>query len=682
MIIKKVILNNIRSYITAEVNFPEGSSLLSGDIGSGKTSVLLAIEFALFGLQPGQKGASLLRNGSDEGQVFLEIEVDGRKIEIERHLKRGKSVSQSYAAITINGEKEESSVTEIKNKVLNILNYPQEFAKKTNLLYKFTVYTPQEEMKQIILEDAESRLNTLRHIFGIDKYKRIKENTSILTSKLRENIRNKEGIISDLENLKVNLIEKKEQTVKLEANIPYAQREVDLAHTQIKKIEAEMEQIDEKIKQKNKFEQEIEKTKIHITGKREVKFNLEKEKESIILEISEIKKTEFDENKVKEGEIEKENLSKLKEDKNKEYLEVQSKINAINSSIAEKTITKDQITKLDRCPTCLQDVAAVYRANIKNKFESEISQSKNEINELQVKKTAALEQIENTKQKLVLLEKSINDYKLLKVKFERLKEKEDRLSKIQKDLSLIEKDTDMLIKHIDLLKNSITSLQKFENIYIEKEKELGNALRVERESHVKLAEIKKEVDLLKNTLSEIEENIKEKEETKKKLLYLIELEQWLSDKFLFLISFTEKNVLITLREEFSRLFSQWFSMLVSDNFTVRLDDDFTPIVEQQDYQLDYSFLSGGERTAIALAYRLSLNQVINSMLSKIKTKDLVILDEPTDGFSEQQLDKIRDVLDELKAKQLILVSHEQKIEGFVENIIKFRKDEGITKVEV
>jgi exonuclease SbcC len=50
-------------------------------------------------------------------------------------------------------------------------------------------------------------------------------------------------------------------------------------------------------------------------------------------------------------------------------------------------------------------------------------------------------------------------------------------------------------------------------------------------------------------------------------------------------------------------------------------------------------------------------------MSKIKTKDLVILDEPTDGFSEQQLDKMRGVLEELNAEQLIIVSHEQKIEG-------------------
>ena len=133
--------------------------------------------------------------------------------------------------------------------------------------------------------------------------------------------------------------------------------------------------------------------------------------------------------------------------------------------------------------------------------------------------------------------------------------------------------------------------------------------------------------------------------------------------------------------EFSKLFSEWFSMLVSDSFNVRLSEDFTPVIEQQDYELDYAYLSGGERTAIALAYRLALNQVINSFLSKIKTRDLVILDEPTDGFSDQQLDKMREVLDELNISQLIIVSHEQKIESFVDNVIKFKKENGKSLID-
>ena len=138
--------------------------------------------------------------------------------------------------------------------------------------------------------------------------------------------------------------------------------------------------------------------------------------------------------------------------------------------------------------------------------------------------------------------------------------------------------------------------------------------------------------------------------------------------------------MIKLKVEFSKLFAKWFLMLVSDVFDVRLDDEFTPIIEHQDYEIDYSHLSGGERTAIALAYRLSLNQVVHSLLSQVKTRDLVILDEPTDGFSDQQLDKMRDVLNQMEVKQLIIVSHEQKIESFVENVIRFRKENGISKV--
>ena len=133
-----------------------------------------------------------------------------------------------------------------------------------------------------------------------------------------------------------------------------------------------------------------------------------------------------------------------------------------------------------------------------------------------------------------------------------------------------------------------------------------------------------------------------------------------------------------VRNEFSELFNKWFSMLTPDNFHVRLDENFTPVISQKDFELDYGFLSGGERTAVALAYRLALNQIINSLFSNVNTQGLIILDEPTDGFSEQQLDKIRDILQEINSNQLILVSHEQKIEGFVDNVIKLKKEQGLS----
>src|SRR5512137_1305076 len=105
MILKKLKIKNIRSYKEQEIEFPEGSTLLMGDIGSGKTSVLLAIEFALFGLQPGQKGNSLMRNNENEASVILEFEVDENQVTIERSLKKsGKSMAQADTAVTINNE--------------------------------------------------------------------------------------------------------------------------------------------------------------------------------------------------------------------------------------------------------------------------------------------------------------------------------------------------------------------------------------------------------------------------------------------------------------------------------------------------------------------------------------------------------------------------------------------------
>ena len=74
MIIRWVELNNIRSYSKQKISFPKGSVLLWGDVGSGKSSILLAIEFALFGLMRGSvSGASLLRHGKKEAQPLEQI---------------------------------------------------------------------------------------------------------------------------------------------------------------------------------------------------------------------------------------------------------------------------------------------------------------------------------------------------------------------------------------------------------------------------------------------------------------------------------------------------------------------------------------------------------------------------------------------------------------------------------
>ena len=199
MIIKSIRLNNIRSYKEKEIILDLGSTLLSGDIGSGKSTILLAIDFALFGLSKGIiTGEAILRHGEKQGSVELDFSIDDKKIRIKRSLKKiGDTVSQDSGYIVINDELFNLSPIELKQRILELLNYPPEILTKKSLIYRYTVYTPQEEMKLILLGKKEDRLETLRKVFNIDKYKRIQENSKILSSELRLRIKEDELFISD-----------------------------------------------------------------------------------------------------------------------------------------------------------------------------------------------------------------------------------------------------------------------------------------------------------------------------------------------------------------------------------------------------------------------------------------------------------------------------------------------------
>ncbi len=77
--------------------------------------------------------------------------------------------------------------------------------------------------------------------------------------------------------------------------------------------------------------------------------------------------------------------------------------------------------------------------------------------------------------------------------------------------------------------------------------------------------------------------------------------------------------------------------------TGKINEEFTPIVEQDGFEQDINYLSGGEKTSVALSYRLALNNVVQKVSTGMKS-NLMILDEPTDGFSKEQLYKLREIL--------------------------------------
>ena len=680
MKIKKINIKNIRSYENHEIEFPEGSLLLAGDVGSGKTSILLAIEYALFGLQPGQTGSALLRNNANLGEVSLEFELDGSSIIIERKLKRAKTVTNEYSAITINGEKTECSITELKSKVISLLNYPPEFIKKNNLLYRYTVYTPQEHMKQIILEDPNMRLNILRHIFGIDKYKTIRENLIILLNKLKEDSKLLQGEISSLDLDKSFLESKKTQVLSANQKIQEQSNVFQELVNKRKLAELEVLDLEQKIKSREKLEIELEKAKVLLGSKKDNLASIQREyletekdlledkesfSESELMEI--IKKLDYNAG-------ESENIQSI-------CIDSLSQINSMRERKAETLRKKERIFKIDICPTCLQDVPEAHKHNILNETEQIISSLSKNIELLEKKMPDLTLKREKLKSERLELEDRKVKLQILKSKLPDIEKVNKKLIDLGKQKESLEKDVSLLTNHLGNLKESILSYSRFNNLFKLKQDDLKKSFLNEKNAEISLAELKKELELTHKEIFLLEDAIKAKEEKKKRLSDLMELNSWLSTQFASLINFTERSVMLKLRNEFSKLFSKWFRILVQEGFEVNLDENFTPIISQSGIEMDYSFLSGGERTAVALAYRLALNQTINSVFTSIKTRDLVILDEPTEGFSEAQIDKIRDILQELNVKQLIIVSHEQKVEGFVDKIIKIKKESNVSFID-
>jgi len=199
----------------------------------------------------------------------MEFEIDGNNVIVERTLKRGKSISQDSCSISVNGNKKETSVMELKSAILEMLNYPKEFSKKQNLLYKFTVYTPQEEMKQIVMQDSETRTNTLRHIFGIDKYKVIIENSSILLGKIREEKRINESAIASLEEDRRDLASKENELLGKNLDFAVTEKELFLKKGEVEKMREQQNKLSEKLEKKSRILQETEKMQIVLGNKNE-----------------------------------------------------------------------------------------------------------------------------------------------------------------------------------------------------------------------------------------------------------------------------------------------------------------------------------------------------------------------------------------------------------------------------
>ncbi|MEM4397051.1 MAG: SMC family ATPase [Candidatus Woesearchaeota archaeon] len=816
MFIKYIKLENVRSYINQTIDFSSGKLLLSGDIGSGKSTILLAIEFALFGINKSDlPGYLILKNGKNSCSVELCFELDNNNYIIKRALKRNKdTIIQDIGYIITNGKKFEGTATELKAKIIEILGYPEELINKSKTnIFRYTVYCPQEEMKKILYENSEDRLDTLRRLFNIDKYKTIRENADLYAKELRKKISEIEIRLENYTEIEKTIKEQKNKIKLLEKNF---KTEIDKLNELKKTLEIEKTKYQEKenkiklmneikreitinenlIKTKNKILENISikkksiNEKIEIIEKKlldysdikeqkqETEFELElnilienfNQKKSMLIELeqklknynenkkkieqeleklnSEIKKIELLEIEIKDIK-EKINLKKeqenLLEKTNEKINNLKIQIEKLNLKINDSKTIIDNLKDKEVCPLCLQVVDENHKKEVIEKENEKINKNENELKKYIEAKEKLSENtliIKKNLEKINSLEKILKEKSetlaILKEKIDKITEKKKELFRINKEISdidirLKELDLNDLIKEIDNKKKNLFEIRKYNLRFVEKknllfneknEKENYEKLMIEendiknelleikkknkelennflqykdseleyleqkkiyddfkeKEKHleIEIHSISKEKTILINQLKEYEKKLEAFEILKKKAEELKNFEQFISEFFIKLMITMEKHIMVSIHREFQSLLKEWFSMMV-EGIDIELEDDFSVKIIQDGYETTIFNLSGGEKTAVALSYRLALNKVINDIISNIKTKNLIILDEPTDGFSSEQLDKLRDVLEQLNMKQTIIVSHEQKMESYVDKIIRINKINNVSK---
>ncbi len=191
MQLRRVEVRNIRSYEHARLELSGGTTLLVGDVGSGKTSLLYAIEMALFGTAE-IEATFLVRHGAAESTVLVALEDAGHQFEIERSFRRvrrrgreafepGRLVFREDGAATA------YSSTELRARVIELLGFRDNPNPRAHSdLWRWAVYVPQEQMREILAAPPVERLETVRRALGVERYHLAAENAKEVARDLRQ----------------------------------------------------------------------------------------------------------------------------------------------------------------------------------------------------------------------------------------------------------------------------------------------------------------------------------------------------------------------------------------------------------------------------------------------------------------------------------------------------------------
>lgn len=801
-------LSNIRSYPKLSLEFPKGIVLFQGDIGSGKSTILMAIEFALFGLGS-LKADTLLTRGTTRGEVSLTFEVDGISYEIGRTLTKKQNASAQSSKdsyLIADGMKEPLTVSELKPRVLEILKFHESpNVRSTSRVFRYAVYTPQEEIKSILY--GRERENTIRLAFGMEDYKTATDNAKNVIREIRDKMTQIGDQTVRLETLQSRLDHTRAQMISSEAELKQlelqkqqldrqrvtADSELDAAREKMDaytSLRAEHTHVRQQISDKERsiiaYQKTISDNKNRLVSLQDdldrnpdappptTKSSNQIQQTILLLQekSSQIKKQALlEENGNQDIQRHKNLLNKKSiEDIHNEMLQFQrslslnqADIETIRGRLANARTSRGEhvgtIKSLrialsraqnlkDRCEYCnnILDPAYVEKLTIErntnlHKARAGLDEVDADIRTLETNRVRIQTSIENTQRQIESArynEKIAKDSQRIardvsdavrrrvqaqadydaipymesgfsmisgetpEVYLNRLKTALDnhtmmrnRRASLQDQIHMIHEnveqnqaryDSDMgdinqKEERLAEINSEMASYGDVSGILRECESRLVNLDRDIGDIRIRVARYKTELDGLNQQETGLISDIKTVHDDMERYKKYGDHMEWLQKFFIPSLEGIETRALNLLRHEFNEFYQEWYTMLVDDpTKSSRIDERFGPVVEQGRYEQDVDSLSGGEKTGVALAFRLALNSTMRQQAALPDT-NIIILDEPTDGFSRDQMQKVSDILRSIDSNQIIMVSHERELEDYAEHRFRVTKTEGVSTVE-
>lgn len=170
MLLHRLFLKNFKRFRDEEIIFSDGITGIVGNNGAGKSSIIEAVFFALYGLKkgPGLESEYIVSAGAgpkESCEVRLDFEVGGEDFSVLRSFRRTKSSTVHQAQLNRGEALMAEGVTAVEEQVVRLLGM-------SAADFKNTIYAAQKDLLSLLDETPGGRRAWIMRMLGIDYLKK------------------------------------------------------------------------------------------------------------------------------------------------------------------------------------------------------------------------------------------------------------------------------------------------------------------------------------------------------------------------------------------------------------------------------------------------------------------------------------------------------------------------------